>query len=290
MPQFNLGHGPRISRFAINLIENNRFPPCTPAAYCQAMTFDYDAELSRYHQRLTAALDVGSNDRVLDIGCGTGLITRDAAKRAVSGSAVGVDISAEMVAAARRLSAREGLQNVRFEQADAQVHDFPAAHFSLGVSRFGTMFFAEPGAAFANLARALRPGARLVQLVWQEQRHQEWDAVIHRALGATPAGGSAFSLADPSTTQRLLTDAGFTDFQVTDVREPVYYGPDADAACKAALSLRVTQDLLAGLDPTETEPALQRLVADLAAHQQTDGVWFDSRAWIITAHRNVRGR
>ena len=54
--------------------------------------FDYDAELRLYHERLRAAIDVGSGDRVLDIGCGTGQTTRDAARIAVAGSALGVDI------------------------------------------------------------------------------------------------------------------------------------------------------------------------------------------------------
>jgi SAM-dependent methyltransferase len=259
--------------------------------------FDYDSELRRYHQRLRTAIDVGPDDHVLDIGCGTGLTTREAAKAAVFGSAVGVDISAQMVAVARQLSQQQGLHNVRFEQGDAQVHPFLTERFSLGISRFGTMFFADPRAAFTNIARALRSGARLVQMVWQDQRHQEWATVIQKwaalirnvlADGRTPPALAAvdpFSLADPETAERLLTAAGFIHTQVTDVREPVYYGPDAEAACNAVLSLQSTRDMLADLDPTETEHALQRLRDILATYHTTDGIWFDSRAWIITAHR-----
>ena len=254
------------------------------------MPFDYDAELIRYHQRLLTAADVGPDDHVLDIGCGAGLTTRDAAKSAVSGSAFGVDISAQMVAAARRLSQQECLGNVHFEKADAQVHPFPAERFSLGISRFGTMFFTDPPAAFSNIARALRPRARLVQLVWQDRIHQEWDTVIRQALAdgrTVPASttGDPFSLANPATVERLLTAAGFTDIQLTDVREPVYYGPDPEAACAAARGLRLTQDLHADLDPAQTEHGLQRLFTIFSSHQTADGVWFDSRAWIITAHR-----
>ncbi|MFG1625202.1 class I SAM-dependent methyltransferase [Kribbella sp. NPDC049227] len=245
--------------------------------------FDYDAELRRYHERLRAAAKVGSDDHVLDIGCGTGLTTRDAAKRAVS--AVGVDISADMVATARRLAEQEGLGNVSFELADVQDHAFPADRFSLGISRFGTMFFTDAEAAFTNIARALRPGSRLVQLVWQDSKYQEWYAVFRGEQRTEPATGGAFSLADPATSQRILTAAGFIDIQVTDVREQVYYGKDAETAYEAARGLRMTQDLVADLDPTEAEQARQRLLDDLATHQTPDGVWFDSRAWIITAHR-----
>ena len=65
------------------------------------------------------------------------------------------------------------------------------------------MFFADPVAAFTNIGRALRPGARLVQLVWQHRDRQEWDAVIDEVFAGdqpTPApAADPFSLADPAT-------------------------------------------------------------------------------------------
>jgi SAM-dependent methyltransferase len=252
--------------------------------------FDYDAELRRYHQRLRTAIDVGPDDRVLDIGCGTGLTTREAAKAAVFGSSLGVDISIRMVVRARLLSQQQGLHNVAFEQGDAQIHPFPPQRFTLGVSRFGTMFFTDPDAAFVNIARALRPGARLVQLVWQDRTHQEWDTVLREALGhgttlPGPAVGGPFSLADPATAERILTAAGFTDVEIADVREPVYYGPDTETAYQAALSLQMTRTALADMDPTQTGHALQRLRALLASHLSADGIWFNSRAWLISAQR-----
>ncbi|HEX5117391.1 MAG TPA: methyltransferase domain-containing protein [Pseudonocardiaceae bacterium] len=243
--------------------------------------FDYDAELRRYHRWLCEAIDVRADDHVLDIGCGTGLTTRDAGRLAVRGSALGVDVSPEMVERAR--AAAEELDNVRFEQADAQVHPFPPRHFTLAISRFGTMFFTDPVAAFTNIGRALRPGARLVQLVWQDGGRQEWSTAIRQALtGGDPPVGGAFSLADPATVDRLLAAAGFTDVSVTDVSEPVWYGADPDAAVDAVLALRMA-DALAGLDAGETERALDRLREVMAAHQTTDGVWFDSRAWLVTS-------
>ncbi|QNE21481.1 methyltransferase domain-containing protein [Kribbella qitaiheensis] len=254
----------------------------------ESRPFDYDAELRRYHQRLQAAAAVGPDDHVLDIGCGTGLTTREAASAAVRGSAVGVDISAERLATARRLSKLDGLRNIHFEQADAQTHPFQADLFSVAVGRFGTMFFSDPQTAFTNIARALRPGARFVQLVWQDSKHQDWYAVFRQTLatGRTlPGRGGAFSLADPATAEHLLTTAGFTNIQITDTREPVYWGPTPEAALAAAHSLGMTQDLLADLTPPQRDEALQHLHASVAAHHTPDGVWFNSRAWLITAHR-----
>ena len=230
-------------------------------------------------------------DHVLDVGCGTGQTTREAAHAAFDGSAVGVDVSVAMLEHARRLSDAEGTRNVTYEVGDAQTHPFPAARFDLCISRFGTMFFPDTVAAFANIGRAMRSDARLVLLVWQHPERNEWFTAIRRALAdsdpATPSGPDLepFSLADPSDTQRLLTAAGFDEIDFTDVHEPVYYGPDTATAYDIVLRLRHARDLLDRLDATAAESALHRLRATLDAHDTGSGVLFDSRAWIITARR-----
>jgi SAM-dependent methyltransferase len=250
--------------------------------------FDYDAELRRLNELFRAAARVGSSDRVLDVGCGTGQSTREAAAAAVTGRVVGVDVSASMLEQARRLSADQGLANVSYQRADAQVHRFPPAWFDLCISRFGTMFFTDPVAAFTNIGRALRPAARLVLLVWQERERNEWATAIRRSFTdapAAPRGPDPFSLADPAVTERVLTASGFADVTFTDVHEPVYYGPDSDAAFDAVLRLSEFNDLLATLDATAAAHARGRLRATLDAHHTDGGVYFDSRAWIVTARR-----
>jgi ubiquinone/menaquinone biosynthesis C-methylase UbiE len=162
----------------------------------------YDAELQRHSELLRQAIDarLDDHDHVLDIGCGAGQTTRQAAKTARAGSGFGVDISVAAIERARRLARAEGLRNVTFEQADAQVHPFPPERFDLAISRFGTMFFDHPVAAFANIGRALRPAGRLVMMVWQARERNEWDVSIRRALdaAAAPGGPDPFSLADPA--------------------------------------------------------------------------------------------
>ena len=82
-----------------------------------------------------------------------------------------------------RLARDEGIHNVTFERADAQVHRFPQDHFDLAISRFGTMFFDDPAAAFANISGTLRPAGRLVMMVWQPAERNEWHVAICQALG-----------------------------------------------------------------------------------------------------------
>lgn len=250
--------------------------------------FDYDAELRLYNEHFRSAARVGPGDRVLDIGCGTGQSTREAAIAAIAGSALGVDTSAPMLERARQLSDEQGLANITFEQADAQVHPFPPTHFDLCISRFGTMFFTDPVAAFANIGSALRPAARLVMLVWQERDRNEWATAISQALtaaSAKPIGPNPFSLADPTVTEGILAAAGFADVTFTDVREPVYYGPDSATAFDAVLGLWGFKDLLADLDAAAAEEVRTLLRTALDARQTDGGVFFDSRAWIVTARR-----
>ncbi|MEH0416299.1 class I SAM-dependent methyltransferase [Streptomyces sp. B21-083] len=250
--------------------------------------FDYDAELRLHNEHFRAAAGVGSRDHVLDIGCGTGQSTREAARAVGQGSAVGVDLSAPMLARARRFSDDQGLHNITHQQADAQTHRFPPARFDLCVSRFGTMFFADPVAAFTNIGRALRPAGRLVLLVWQERDRNEWATAIRRSLtaaSAPPDGPDPFSLADPAVTEGILTAAGFAEIGFTDVHEPVHYGQDSATAFDAVLRLWEFRDLLADLDAAAADGARTRLRTTLDAHVSAEGVHFDSRAWIVTARR-----
>jgi SAM-dependent methyltransferase len=250
--------------------------------------FDYDAELRRYHPVFLDACRVEPGDVVLDIGCGAGRSTLDLARAAGRGSALGVDLSVPALATARARAGRENAGNVAFQRADVQRHPFPAGHFDLAISRFGTMFFDDPLEAFTNIARCLRPAGRLVMLVWQAAEHQEWVTAIHRGLGADASGmadASPFSLADPDTVRGLLDAAGFTGVGLADLREPLYYGQDTDSAYDAVLTLRMATDLLAGRTEADRRDALARLRAELARYETDDGVWFDSRAWLVTARR-----
>ena len=253
----------------------------------------YDAELRRHNVILRRTFGVELHDHVLDIGCGTGQTTRQAARTAQAGSALGVDISVPAIERARELARAEGLRNVTFEHANAQVHRFPPGRFDLAISRFGTMFFDDPGSAFANIGRALRPAGRLVMMVWQARERNEWDAAIHQSLGAAeqavtlPSGGpDPFSLADPPAVTEILEAAGFADIAFADVREPVYYGPDVAAALDWVRGFACTSNVLKRLDPAAAARAAGRLREMLAAHLSDDGVWLNSRAWIVSAHRH----
>jgi SAM-dependent methyltransferase len=250
----------------------------------------YDAELRAHHEHLRAAYGISPGDEVVDIGCGTGLTTREAARVAAPGRVVGVDVSERMLERARQLTAAERLDNVRYELGDAQLHRFDPVGFDVAISRFGTMFFSDPAAAFANIADALRPGGRLVLLVWQRHDENEWARAIDAALGdaAQPPqpGADPFSLGDAEATACILEGAGFDGIRFEDVDEPVVYGPDLDTALAIVRGFQDTRTALAGLSDSEAARTVERLRDMLAAHYSDEcGVALDSRSWLITARR-----
>jgi SAM-dependent methyltransferase len=251
---------------------------------------DFDFELRAHHERLRAAAAIGRGDRVLDIGCGTGQSTRDAARAADPGRVLGVDVSAASLERARERTAAARLENVTYEHGDAQTHPFAPGGFDVAISRFGVMFFSDPLAAFANVARALRPDGRLVLLVWQPRERNAWASAIDGAIcGPVPppapaATSDAFSLGDAAATGDLLARAGFGEIHFEDVREPVFYGPDTATALDWVRGFQSTREALAALPGTAAARAVRRLRETLDEHRTArDGVSFDSRAWLITA-------
>ena len=170
-------------------------------------------------------LDLLPGQRVVDLGCGSGRTTLELAARVgPGGEAVGVDISAEMLAAGRERAARLGVSNVEFLHADVQVQDLGQARFDGAYSRFGVMFFTDPVTAFANVRRALRPGAALSFVCWQSVFDNEWvlipGAAVAEVTGSLPPmpgpeEPGPFSLADPGRVHAVLESAGFGSVTVT---------------------------------------------------------------------------
>jgi SAM-dependent methyltransferase len=259
-------------------------------AYWAAHAEHFDRAVTHHHERLFAAAGLGPAEHVLDIGCGTGQTTRDAARIATAGSALGVDLSAAMLAHARRRADEEGITNVQFEQADAQVHAFDPAAFDIAISRTGAMFFGDLDAAFANIARAVRAGGRLALTTWQPLSGNEWvreftgALAAGRDLPAPPAGAPGpFALSDPSRVRDVLGRAGFTGIELDGASTGMWFGADADDAYRFVLGLLGW--MLEGLDDAGRARALDDLRATIAAHQTGDGVIYDSAFWIIRATR-----
>ena len=157
-------------------------------AFWTAQARRFDEILANLHRPFLTAAAIDQDDRVLDVGCGNGQATRDSARIAANGSALGVDLSSQMLSLARTLAVAEGLDNVEFHHADAQIYPFEPAEFDVVISRMGSMFFGDPIAAFTNLQRALRPEGRITLLTWQPLAENEWLSEFRAVLFISLAG------------------------------------------------------------------------------------------------------
>jgi SAM-dependent methyltransferase len=252
----------------------------------------HDRIIRPYHDALLAAVAIERSDRVLDVGCGNGESTRDSARRAPDGWALGLDLSSHMLERARELTQREGLTNVVFETGDAQSYPFDAEVHDACISRFGAMFFGDPEAAFANFGRSIRRDGRLGLVVWRRPDENEWFRCIFGALSVgrdlpmpAPGAPGPFGLADADATHAALTRAGFDRIELEAVDRPFWVGTDADDAFGFFRGSGVARGLTQDLDNAQRASAFAALHSTMNEHASADGVVFGSGVWLVTARR-----
>jgi SAM-dependent methyltransferase len=247
-------------------------------------------------EQLLAAARPAPGERVLDIGCGTGVTTEPLAIAVgSSGHVTAADISRPMLDAAQQRIDGRGLANVTLLLADAQVHPFPPESFDLATSRLGVMFFADPATAFRNLLAALRPGGRLVMAVWAavaESLHQSLPLdVAMRHLGA-PASQSARApgpnaYGDRNYLRGILDTAGFAEIAI-EPRHFLVHGETAAGTAEHAGQFGAVQRLMdeKGASPEVRAAITADIAAALAPYETADGVRLPATFLLVSALQN----
>jgi SAM-dependent methyltransferase len=183
-------------------------------------------------------------ERVLDIGCGTGAHALAVAERtAPDGEVLALDISEPLLERTKE-RARAANLPIKTMHADAQVAMFPGT-FDVVTSRFGVMFFEDPAAAFANMAKALKPGGRLVFAAWGPVSINPWwrlpTAVASARLGALPPtpnhAPGPMGLADEAYVKAELAKAGLEEASVASRK--IDLGTKSNAVKMAALAMKI---------------------------------------------------
>lgn len=196
----------------------------------------WQAQLAPARNDLLARAALAPGERVLDVACGTGLATFEAA-RAVGGQGhvLGVDISGEMIAAAARRAQELGVPQARFARMEAERLELPDASVDVALCALGLMYVPEPAQAVREMHRVLRPGGRMVSAVWGERERCGWSALfgIVDAEVSSEVCPLFFGLGQQGRLARVCTDAGFTVIEQHRIETTLAYA-DADAACAAA--------------------------------------------------------
>ncbi len=246
-----------------------------------------DQQLEPLGRVAMSALAPRSGEHILDIGCGAGQTSHQlGTATGRTGSVLGVDISRTLLDVAE---ARPASPGVAFKEADAQTYPFDAGTFDAAFSRFGVMFFADPVAAFTNIARALKSSGRLSFVCWRAPAENVFMslpmAVAAPLLPPTPPGPPStqgpFAFADPDHVRNILTTAGFKDIDITPHDQKIGSG-DLEQTLTLALKVGPLGALLRE-NPDQQGPVVDAVRAALAEHEGPEGVKLASATWIVTA-------
>ena len=193
-------------------------------------------QLAAAQDALLDRAQLAPGERVLDVACGTGLVSLAAAEAVgASGRVMGVDLSGGMVEAARERARARGLSRARFARMDAERLVLEDASFDVVTCALGLMYMADPARALAEMTRVLRPDGRLVLAVWGDSARCGWSAVF-RIVDAEVASDVCplfFRLGQGEALARLCADAGLVAVESHRFASTLAYG-DADEACGAA--------------------------------------------------------
>lgn len=171
-------------------------------------------------------------ERVVDIGCGGGATSLAIAEVVgEQGQVLGLDISPDLIAECQRRAAAHGLAQAQFICGDAATDQPQGAPFDRLASRFGTMFFDDPVAAFANMRRMVKPGGRIDLAVWGSPRANPWMlegmALVRRYVEMPPMVPRApgpFAFEELEYLTEILDRAGFRNVEIAELRGKLSVG------------------------------------------------------------------
>lgn len=186
-------------------------------------------------------------EQVLDVACGTGLVSFRAMEaveggfeggagsglegRAGGGSVIGTDISDKMIEMARALAAERNAGAVKFEQMDAEALKLGDAGFDVVLCALGLMYMPAPLRALEEMIRVLKPGGRMVTAVWGRRAHCGWAdlfEIVDRHV-ASEVCPMFFNLGNPGSLKINLEAAGFSDIQTHCIGTILHYDHDKEA-------------------------------------------------------------
>ena len=196
----------------------------------------WSAQLAQARSALLAAASLTAGERVLDVACGTGLVSFDAA-RAIGpqGQVLGIDLSGKMVDAARQRAVRSRLENVRFARMDAEALGVQAGTFDVALCALGLMYMPDPAQAVREMLRVLRPGGRLSLAVWGERLQCGWSALLPIVAAEVDSDVCPlfFSLGEQDSLARLCSAERFADVRLRRIAVSLDYSDEGEA-CDAA--------------------------------------------------------
>jgi SAM-dependent methyltransferase len=181
------------------------------------------------------------------------------------------------------------LQNVRFAEGDASSAKL-GGPYDLLFSRFGVMFFDDPGKAFAHLRAAMKPGGRMAFVCWRNFAENAWATApamaAIRVLGpqspGDPHAPGPFAFGDEKRTRAILEGAGWREVSMTPFDAPMKMGADPDDAAWWATQMGPAGAMLREAGEDKRAPVIAALREALEPHVTSDGVALPGAVWIVS--------
>jgi ubiquinone/menaquinone biosynthesis C-methylase UbiE len=216
---------------------------------------------------------LGPGERVLDVACGTGLVTFPAALAVgPKGKVVGTDLSEEMVKSARDEARRREIHHVTFERLDAEDLRFDDASFDAALCSLGLMYVPHPDAALGAMHRVLAPGGRAVAAVWGARNRCGWADIfpIVDARVQSEVCPMFFQLGTGDALAQTFHRAGFVAVQAERLSTTMLY-ESGEEACGAAFAGGPVALAYSRFDARTRDEAHAEYLASIAPYRTGDG-------------------
>jgi ubiquinone/menaquinone biosynthesis C-methylase UbiE len=252
--------------------------------------------LTHHSEAIFPKLKIKEGDKALDVGCGFGDTAIKLAHRVgPEGSVLGLDCCDAFMDYGQKQAKEEGLDNVSFINGDALVYPFEP-DYDFVFSRFGTMFFSNPVAAFRNMRKALKPGGTVTHIVWRNRDDNPWLSIAKDVVlqflpppgeQAQTCGPGPFSMANQEMVTAMMKSAGFEDILFERVDAPVLVGKSVEDAIGFQLAIGPAGEVFreAGAEAEMKRQEIETALAAVINEQKTeaDGIVMASSSWVISA-------
>jgi ubiquinone/menaquinone biosynthesis C-methylase UbiE len=248
----------------------------------------WQRQLAPAQDRLLAHAALRPGERVLDVACGTGLVTFPAAEAVGSaGEVVGTDISDAMVEAGRRGAAERGLAHVRFERREAEALGFPDGAFDVVLCALGLMYVTDFEGSVREMHRTTRPGGRAAACVWGRRDRCGWAEIfpIVDSRVKTEVCPLFFQLGTGGLLAALFAGAGFVEVASERFDVPLEYRSPEDA-CGAAFAGGPVALAYSRFDDATRDAAHAEYLASIEPHRR-DGRWEIPGEFVVVSGRRA---
>ena len=256
---------------------------------------EMDIMLNPLGKKALAKLNLKSNSKVLDIGCGCGATTLEIAKVVSEGTVTGLDISVPMLDKAKSEAKNKGIENVDFKVVDVQVEQLAYEEYDSAYSRFGVMFFDDPFEAFKNIFSSLRKAGELSFVCWQDPSLNPWQSLSLQVIrgyldmpSPPPRSPGPFAFHEKDYVKEILEKSGFSNISFDDNQEDItmFAGKSLEEASEDYLAINpvVTEMLKDSTDDLKSE-IVESLKEAFSEFHRGDGLVFPSATWVVSADK-----